>query len=32
MLDLVLNLFSDDGFALGYLGEALNHVTIGVPL
>lgn len=32
MLDLLLHLFADDGFALGYLGEAANHIVNGVPL
>lgn len=32
MLDLLLHLFTDEGFAIGYLGEAANHLVIGVPL
>ncbi|AZA08717.1 hypothetical protein CPPEL_02930 [Corynebacterium pseudopelargi] len=32
LIDLFALLLTDSGFAIGYLGEALNHLVNGVPL
>lgn len=32
LIDLIDLILSDDGFAIGYLGEAINHHINGVPL
>lgn len=31
-LDIIIYLLTDPGFALGYLGEAANHLINGAPL
>ena len=31
-LDIIIHLLTDPGFAIGWLGEAANHVVNGVPL
>ena len=30
--DILILLLTDPGFAIGYLGEAANHVVNGAPL
>ena len=32
MLNVLLQLLTDPGFATGYLGEAINHLIYGPPL
>ena len=32
LIDLIALILTDSGFAIGYLGEALNHMVNGVPL
>lgn len=31
-IDILIQLLTDPGFAVGYLGEATNHVVNGAPL
>ena len=31
-MDILIQLLTDPGFAIGYLGEAANHVVNGAPL
>lgn len=31
-LDIIIYLLTDPGFAIGYLGEAANHLVNGAPL
>ena len=31
-MDILIQLLTDPGFAIGYLGEATNHLVNGVPL
>lgn len=31
-IDILIQLLTDPGFAIGYLGEAANHLINGVPL
>lgn len=31
-LDIIFQLLTDPGFAIGYLGEAANHLVNGAPL
>jgi hypothetical protein len=31
-MDILIQLLTDPGFAIGYLGEAANHLINGVPL
>lgn len=31
-MDIVIQLLTDSGFAIGYVGEAINVVANGVPL
>lgn len=30
--DIIIYLLTDPGFAIGYLGEAANHLVNGAPL
>jgi len=30
--DILIQLLTDPGFAIGYLGEAANHLVNGAPL
>ena len=31
-IDILIQLLTDPGFAIGYLGEATNHLINGAPL
>lgn len=31
-IDIIIQLLTDPGFAIGYLGEATNHLVNGAPL
>lgn len=31
-LDIIIQLLTDPGFAIGYIGEAINHIINGAPL
>lgn len=31
-IDIIIYLLTDPGFAIGYLGEAANHLVNGAPL
>lgn len=31
-MDILIQLLTDPGFAIGYLGEATNHLVNGAPL
>jgi hypothetical protein len=31
-IDILIQLLTDPGFAIGYLGEAANHLINGAPL
>lgn len=31
-MDILILILTDPGFAIGYLGEATNHLVNGVPL
>lgn len=31
-LDILIQLLTDPGFAIGYFGEAANHLVNGAPL
>lgn len=31
-MDILIQLLTDPGFAIGYLGEAANHLVNGAPL
>lgn len=30
--DIIIQLLTDPGFAIGYIGEAINHIVNGAPL
>lgn len=31
-LDIAIQIFTDPGFAIGYLGEAINNLIFGPPM